>query len=217
MVVRLFNLTDWEYLKPGSILKLDGAEGRLVRIEFNVEAPTSLHLVQPDNKHVFLAVVMGLDVVEFRAPAEVHVVASSDGEVWYFTNHGQQITAETDGPTFTKLMTRAERNPELERIMWAAEQRARRREAQMAAEFDARLAAQAAQHASAPAAAQPSHDPETGEVIEDGGGQQNRGVAPVDTGSAEPAGGGDKGEASAPAAKPAGKAAKAGAGANGAG
>lgn len=162
MVVRIHNVTKWRQLDAGSALKLVGQAGRKVRIEVNCEAPTSFKLVEDDDRPVFLAVVQGLEVLEFGVSADVaDLVASSDGDVWYFTNDGDTHAVEAVQPeSFVKIMNRRTRNPQLELIEWRAKQNERRRDAALEDErsqlraFMAELAARA------------GANPETGEVGE---------------------------------------------------
>lgn len=178
MVVRLHNMGRWAVLKPGDVLQLNGLPRRKVRVEFNTEAPTRIDLVEPGNVVTFLAVVSGHEVVQFTAGAECHLVASSDGEVWYFTNDGDQIGTQFQNVSFTKIATRRARNPQMEMMMFKMQQNIDRRLAALAAEQEAWRAARAA-------------DPETGEVEEDGA---------VGDGEADDDTGGAGGEAKGPAA-----------------
>ena len=167
MVVRLHNISKWARLKAGRLLELAGSQPRLIRLEVNCEAPTRFDLVAPDGKSVvaFLAVVTGHEVIEFSAEATVRVGATSDGEVWFFTNDGEDITVRTDGPTFTSVMARRARNPDLERVMRRAREREGRLLEGMRREFDQREARMRADMAKASKPV--PHDPATGEVIED--------------------------------------------------
>lgn len=161
MVVRIHNVSKWAALQPGQLLELKGLQPRKVRVELNCPAPTRVDLVEGD-KTVFLCIAHGYEVVEFSAGQDVYLSCTSEDEVWYFTNDGD-VTA-FDAPeavSFTKIATRRARNPDLERIMFKAEQNALRREAALRAEFEAAIAARDAAAAAVP------HDPETGEVIED--------------------------------------------------
>ena len=117
------------------------------------------------HKLAFLAVVTGHEVIEFSAEATVRVGATSDGEVWFFTNDGEDITVRTDGPTFTSVMARRARNPDLERVMRRAREREGRLLESMRREFDQREARMRADMAKASKPV--PHDPATGEVVED--------------------------------------------------
>ena len=165
MVVRLHNISKWAPLKAGRLLELPGSQPRLIRLEVNCEAPARFDLVGADGKSVaFLAVVTGHEVIEFSAEATVRVGATSEGEVWFFTNDGEDVTVRTDGPTFTSVMARRARNPDLERVMRRAREREGRLLESMRREFDQREARLRADMAKAKS---PPHDPATGEVIED--------------------------------------------------
>lgn len=177
MVIRLHNVTKWSRLAPGEALDLRGTQRRKIRVELNCPAPTRLDVLEGD-KLTFLAVVQGYEVVEFAASADAALVPTSDDEVWYFTNDGDRDALEKSpfAVSFTKIASRRARNPELERMMFKMEQNMQRRMAKLQAEMDDMRAAQ------------PPHDPETGEVDETGGGA---GAGYVDPASAAGAAGGD--------------------------
>lgn len=185
MVVRIHNVSKWAILRPGDMLELKGAEARKVRVELNSPAPTRLDLVI-DDKATFLTVFEGHQVVEFTAPPESYLVATSEDEVWFFTNDGDEVaTARPEAVSFTKIANRRARNPELERMMFKMEQNMNRRLDALAAE---QAAALAAREAAIP------HDPETGEIEDD---QDGNGLP--DGGEGTPEGG--EGGGSEPPAK----------------
>lgn len=135
MVVRIHNVSKWKKLQPGEVLELKGQSERRVRIELNCPAPTRLDLIQSDGNPVFLAVVQGLETVEFVAGATVQLVATSEDEVWYFTSDGEQVAAKNvQAKSFTKIAQRRTRNPELERMMFKMQQNMERRFAMLEAE-----------------------------------------------------------------------------------
>ena len=142
MVVRIHNVTKWEVIDPGSVLRLTGADGepRKVRVELNCPEPTRVDLVGADGRVFFVAVVTGYEVVQFTTyDAECHLAFSTDGEVWFFTNDGDQIGVDRSMVTesFATVMQRRARNPELERMMFKMNQNIERRLAQQAAELEA--------------------------------------------------------------------------------
>lgn len=169
MVVRIHNVGKWSVLKPGDMLELVGQAARKVRVEFNCPAPTRVDLVEGD-KMTFLAVVEGHEVIEFVAGVEVYLAPTSEEEVWYFTNDGEQVAqARPEAVTFTKIASRRARNPELERMMFKMEQNMLRRTAALEAEL-------AEIRAAAP------YDPETGEVADEVGDGTADGTAGEATG-----------------------------------
>ncbi len=185
MVVRIHNTSKWAVLQPGQMLELKGQQRRKIRVELNCPAPTRVDVVEGD-KPAFLCVVQGYEVVEFTAGEDAFLSCTSEDEVWYFTNDGDVLaTSRPEAVSFTKIASRRARNPELERMMFKMEQNALRREAALRAELDAIRAAQ------------PAHDPETGEVIED----EPVAAAADDAPAAGAAGGEDAPAEAVPAAK----------------
>lgn len=155
MTKRIHNVTKWKQLHSGKGLQNEGLPNRLVRIDFNTMLPTAVMLVDGE-KHAFLGMVEGLDAIEFRAPKGlVHIVADSEGEVWYFTNDGRKIANDvSEQVTFTDIMTREKRNPQQDLMMWQMQQNAKRRELQLLAEIERRDEAIAEREAEDAAAAQ---------------------------------------------------------------
>lgn len=160
MVVRVHNLTKWRCLLPGSALNLGGDAFRKFRFEVNCVAPTRFDLLDADGARTFLAVVQGLEVLEFSTGAGSSLIPSTDEEVWYFTNDGDEIAtgASAEAVPFTKIMQRKSRNRELEFMMMKAEQRMNRRLNEQAGEIAAMRESMVER----------GIDPDTGEVIDNG-------------------------------------------------
>nr|QJB21595.1 MAG: hypothetical protein [Microvirus sp.] len=185
MVVRIHNIGKWNVCQPGKVLELAGTHKRKIRLEVNCVAPTRVDVIEGE-KGTFLAVVQGYEVIEFVAGAQAHVAFTSDDEVWYFTNDGDEIAAERpEVVSFTKIASRRARNPELELMMFKQQQNINRRLDALAAE---NAAMRAVMEAAVP------HDAETGEVIEN---DENGGAAAG--GPAGEVGGGGAGEPVEPA------------------
>lgn len=194
MVVRIHNASKWSRLEVGHMLELPGTdEVRKVRLEVNCPAPTRLDVIIAD-KPVFLAVVQGYEVVEFSAAGTVVLSADSESDVFYFTNDGDQIAVDRPlAVSFAKVATRRARNPELEMMMFKAEQNIQRRLAAQQEEFEAMREARRLE-----AEAQGA-DGETGEVNAD---DDDQGAGGEDSG-------GGAGAAGAPGAAASGKGASA--------
>lgn len=137
---RVHNLTKWKLLNAGAELVLPGTEGRSVRVEVNVTMPTVVHLLSGDDDNLKLTLigrVDGLDFVEFTAPqGDLRLTFDTEGEVWYFTNDGK-VTAHdvSDQKHWTNVMTREQRNPQQDLMMWQMQQNAKRRERELQAEI----------------------------------------------------------------------------------
>lgn len=145
MTKRIHNVTKWKKLENGKGFAFTGMPNRLIRVDFNTMLPTAVMLVGEGDKHTFLGMVEGLDAIEFRAPNErVHVIADSEGEVWYFTNDGRKIANDvSEQVPFTDIMSREKRNPQQDLMMWQMQQNARRRELQLLSEIQRRDEAEA--------------------------------------------------------------------------
>lgn len=117
MAIKLNNLDKWLHVTEGEVVTLGGGSpdhSRLVRV--NVNAPFETRLYLGVDKPAFLAVVTGLETVEFNVVGEVDI--HGDGPFSMYTAEFEQLAVEIpDAETFTKIMERRHRNPELEYIM----------------------------------------------------------------------------------------------------
>lgn len=184
MVVRIHNVSKWACLAVGHGLSLNGQGVRKVRVEVNCPAPTRFDLLDASDTPVFLAVVQGMETLEFAVESEqAKLVPTSEDEVWYFTNDGDNHANEAVQPeSFVKIMNRRTRNPQLELIEWKAKANERRRDAALEAERAEMRAYIASMRA----------DGETGEIkdvaVGDGAGAGGAGGATAPAGGAsEPA------------------------------
>lgn len=155
MTIKVRDITKWAKLPAGFAINCMGEGLRRVKLEVNCETATRFDVVQGDEM-TFLAAVDGLKTIEFVVDGPCEVAADTEGEVWFFTQDGEVTAIEDEGAkTFTKIAGRRSRNPELELMMFKAEQRMNARLESQRAEMEAYLAKVG------------KHDPETGEVIDE--------------------------------------------------
>lgn len=188
--MRLHNVSRFEVLKPGNVIKLDGDRARKITLEVNCSEPTRFDLKQGD-EFLFLFKADGYGICEFtssHALVEIQptvMSASGTGDVLFFTKDGRGGERYVEAQaTYTRVMDRRPRNFEQEMMQYRSEQNIMRL---MQKTLEDRLAYEAwkrEQEAAVP------HDPVTGEVDEpevpaddqgatggDGGGEQQ--VAPA--------------------------------------
>lgn len=161
MVIKLHNTDKWELLETGKVLAFKGNVPRLVRVEFNCVAPTRIDLKEAE-RGTFLAVVQGHEVIEFTCSGDAELIATSDDEVWFHTDYGDGLAFESFAESFTKLANRRVRNPDLELMMFKAEQRINAR----LAELDKERAALAAERVSENVGVAPSAGTASGGAVE---------------------------------------------------
>lgn len=179
MVVRIHNISKWRCLVPGTALNLGGDSARKFRFEVNCVAPTRFDLLDADGARTFLAVVQGLEVLEFSTGAGASLIPTTEEEVWYFTNDGDEIAtgASAEAVPFTRIMQRKARNRELEFMMMKAEQRMNRRLNEQAGEIAAMRENMRER----------GIDPDTGEVIDEVGDDAGAGTtSPPEGGEVKP-------------------------------
>lgn len=162
MVIRIHNLDKWQRLPEGKLLVLPAEGQRKIRLALNVSAPTHVEVVQGD-KGTFLTVVNpgAPETLEFTIEGTAQILCTTEGEVWHHSHEGEETSFDVpDAQTFTRIASRRARNPQLEMMMFKAEQNMARRLNALAAEYEERIQAAGVRH-----------DLETGEIDEDDGGQ----------------------------------------------
>lgn len=122
MTIRILNPLDWNLVKSGEWLQLNGDHDRIVKIEVNTDAPTRASLVHFDldgqERTTFLGVVNGLEKIEVCASAEAALAFDTEGEVWFCTNDGVATAVHMpDERSFTQMVGRKTRNETLEQMI----------------------------------------------------------------------------------------------------
>lgn len=140
MAIKLDSIKDWTLWRAGMALPLaaggrDHDEERLIKLEVNCALPTAFHVETVDSEvPFFLAVVQGREVIEVWVAGDVLVTAVSVddrpmGDVWFYTSALDVIWSEGSGETFTTIVQRRARNPELEAMQFIMRENERRRDA----------------------------------------------------------------------------------------
>ena len=156
---RVLSLYDWGLLEPGkSVTIASTVEGvRSIRLRTNAPSPAALYVKQdgiPDA--MFLARVEGLDEIQFNLEGDYELVAVG-GEVWFDTLDGSAAHVDAvETESFTRIVERRARNPELEIIERRMAENMERRMAMLTNSVSAILAEKdreivAARNAAAPA------------------------------------------------------------------
>lgn len=115
---RLTNVDKWFVLEAGKSLNFENAAPRKIRLDVNAEAPARLYYVDGNGETTFLALVSGRDVVEFYNHGEFAVTADG-ADVWLYTIDGEDVSFSIpEAETFTKLVERRTRNPEVEMMQY---------------------------------------------------------------------------------------------------
>lgn len=132
---RINSVYDWTPLRGDQQVNIpcdfDGL--RLVRLRVNSPAPVALYLTQPNKEDsFFLALVNGLDEIQFNIDGP-YTFFTDGGELWWNTIDGVDSHVEAVDPTsFTTIMQRRTRNPELELMEFKMRENQRRMDAIMA-------------------------------------------------------------------------------------
>lgn len=177
MALKIGNISRWAKLDPGNVLQFgDENRSQRLRLEFNTSERTHLVVIDHKERERFLGVIYGHEQVEFTTEGPVTILATTEGEVWWYSRDGETDAMElVHEVPFTKVMQRRARNPELEMMMFKVNQNMERRMQAMQAEIAARVAAVG------------PHDLETGEVSNDDDETENGVVDPAGVDGEEPA------------------------------
>jgi len=134
---RLNKIEDWAILPKGGIV-LPEHKDRLVRIEVNVAGKATLEVDTIGGSYL-LGQVEGRETIEFRVRGPAEVTAKGD-KTWFVCSEATRRDYTLgDGETFTKVVERAPRNPQLELMMAKMNQSVDRRMKAMEMDTNARI------------------------------------------------------------------------------
>lgn len=163
MVIRIHDTARWSRAEAGKRLVLPGDKGRKIRLEVNCPLPTRFDLFEGD-KLTFLAVVQGLEIIEFYTPGDCELIADTEDDWFYATSEGDVVDVfNPEATSFVRLAQRKTRNPALEMMQFKMEQNMERRLARQKLEIEQLYAAREARLAKA---AEAGANTETGELDE---------------------------------------------------
>ena len=139
---RIFAIYDWQHLPVGSraTVKTDLRHQRTVRLKVNAPKPMALYLSQEDGEEMFLAHIVGLDEIEFHVQGD-YTLLPLGGDVYFNTQDGSNPAVDPIEPaSFTQIVERRVRNPELELMERKMAENMERRMAAMYAGIAAQIA-----------------------------------------------------------------------------
>lgn len=148
MTIRLDGLSRWKAIQAGEQLRLAGDtdDTRRVRLQLNCEETTWVYCdyAELEGPAQFLAAVgPGPETIEFFARGDLVVSfhpSASEGEqpqVWLFTSELEpNVTPVHDAVSFTEIVTRRARNPELEMMQAIARHNQRQMDETLARQSD---------------------------------------------------------------------------------
>lgn len=147
-MIKLNDLKKWQYLGEGEVAHFAKDDPRTVRVDFNAPGGAILSIREKDAEQGFDVALKGRDVLEFSVDGAFDV--SVDDGVWFYTADSTDWTVEkVKHESFTRIVERRTRNPEMEHMIYMASLNMERRLAQQADElqrqFERRLARRDAQ------------------------------------------------------------------------
>lgn len=175
MAQKMFNVRRWAQLEDGKVLTFPSPRKRKVVIDVNSTGESQLWYISEDGEALFLALVRGRDTLDFITDGKFSLSCLGD-ECWVYTVDGENIAYEDPSSiSFTKIVERRARNPELMEIEARLMQNITRRLAAQSREQEAyferreRLIAHQQQHAAALASANAAAEQESDEAAERSG------------------------------------------------
>lgn len=135
---RILSVYDWQHLPAGSQFSVssDIEHQRSVRLRVNAPFPMALFINQAEfEQPILLAHVVGLDEIQFEILGDYQVMADG-GDVYFDTLDGTKPFVESvDNESFTQIVERRVRNPELELIERRMQENMERRMGMLAYEI----------------------------------------------------------------------------------
>lgn len=115
-MLRVQSIKSWRRLEDGATHNFDeNAEPRRVRLELNAAGTANLYLLDGDGSAFFLGLITGRETIEFAMPGGTGGLMVEGADVWFLTVDGDDTSFISADPTsFTKLVERKARNPEVE-------------------------------------------------------------------------------------------------------
>lgn len=136
---RIFNVDKWTFIEIGQVLEFPLERPRLVRLEVNAPDVALLYVLDAAGSAKFLARVSGRDTVEFVSPGAFSL-SVTDGACAVYTVDGTVGHRTVEAPqSFTTIVERRKRNPELDAMMRMMNHNIERRLAQQAGELQAQF------------------------------------------------------------------------------
>lgn len=132
---RIFNVDKWVVIEPGKVLEYPNERPRLVRVEVNSADVANLYLVDAGGEAFHLARICGRDTVEFVSPGAFGLTAA-DGALSVYTVDGTTGHRTVEAPeSFTTIVERRRRSPEIDAMMRMMHSNMERRLSQTAQEL----------------------------------------------------------------------------------
>lgn len=134
---RIFNVDKWQRLENERAVNFSKDEPRRVRLDVNAPDPVKLFYSDGNGETMFLARVVGRDVIEFMTTGAFSITADG-GDLWFFTVDGEDYSFEIpDAVILTRIAERRPRNIEFELMQYHANRNIELRLQQMRRELDA--------------------------------------------------------------------------------
>lgn len=113
-------------------IKFPHSEPRKIRLEVLAEKEASLYVKDGDEKPFYIGTFHGFDIVQFNVRGTAILQATEAGVRVWTTEFQDAVIEIPEAISFTRTMTRRQRNPELEAITFKMQENMERRLKQVA-------------------------------------------------------------------------------------
>ena len=112
-MIRMYALTDWVSVPAGGSVGFDNPKPRNVRVEVMLETPGLVNIATDTEGVSVACYVAGRETIEFWADGPYVLGASSN--MYVYTSDLERVHIENEGgESYTRIVERRQRNPELE-------------------------------------------------------------------------------------------------------
>lgn len=137
-MIRMYALTDWVSVPAGGSVGFDNPKPRNVRVEVMLEQPAVVNIATDTDGVSVACYVTGRETIEFWADGPY--VLGSASNMYVYTSDLERVHIENEGgESYTRIVERRQRNPELEAMERRMHENMQRMLAQTQAERDAAL------------------------------------------------------------------------------
>lgn len=144
MTINLMTLAKWKTLEEGEVVRFHRENPRTVRIDVNAPLAVVVTITElggeDDDSPIFPVYVLGRDRLEFEVNGAFELAVEGGGIQFYTVDGADWSVEKTDHATFTRVVERRVRNPEVDYMMYMMNVNLEKRLAQVQADTELRVA-----------------------------------------------------------------------------
>lgn len=120
-MLKIPSLNHWQLLPDGESVNFEhSVESRRVRLDVNAAGTAQVYHTDGNGELTFLGLVTGRDVIEFATIADTSFAIRTVGaDLWFYSVDGADFSFDrAESRSFTQLVERRQRNPEIEYMQY---------------------------------------------------------------------------------------------------